>query len=446
MYQPPQTFFYDESPPTSPVERRSVPTVQISAAPKLQVESADPKMEHRRWKSVPGNKVDPAPFSYEYTFKDGKFAGLAEFHPDQDYLHYSSSPGTSRSASRNASNRTSRDVSGRPSLEVRTSTSTRRSQVSQGPPPSPKKTDVLKRALSLRSLKGRAGNVEKKSSPKLPPSPFAKLEIEQFAATFGPNWAGPQHITSPITSPPSRTPLGFYEGPRPAPSPPIRSSPKLNSQPETFREVKPNFSAPLNFEKARKHDSAEPVKAPSMSKSEPVGMPGVAITSPIRIEIQPDTQPSKRSLPPQPLLRRKTSKFVEHIDGVVPSTAEVGKKEQARKPRPTPIFLPRLDKQLSPSIHDTPRLNRTASPMRSMTVKTPRSPVSNLGPWEQTTARKRSASNMKTLPPAPGPSIKRSMSTRTRPPPMMSDICMAQIRPAILGPVVASGHARMISC
>jgi hypothetical protein len=53
---------------------------------------------------------------------------------------------------------------------------------------------------------------------------------------------------------------------------------------------------------------------------------------------------------------------------------------------------------------------------------------------------------MKALPPTPGPLPKRAASTRSRPAPLMGGMCMAQIRPVLASPVVACGHARMISC
>jgi len=340
-------------------------------------------------------------------------------------------------------------MSGRPSLEGRKSTSNRLSQASQGPPPppSPKKTDGLKRVLSLRNLTGRTSVEEKRTSPKLPPSPFKKPEIERFAASFGPDWAGPQYITWPIISPPPHTPQGYFEGPRAAPSPPLLDRPISDKRSQPFGEIKANASTPVVRKDLVKHDSADPIKAPNVPEHEMIAAPGTAITSPIRIETQSEVQPAHPPSP-RPLLRRKTSKFIEHIDEALPITFDSPMKKEARKARPSPIFLPPFDFQLpSPPVPaDTPRLERTLSPMRSVTVKAVRSPVPNLGPWEQQNARKRSASNMKSLPPTPGPVIKRSMSTRTRPTPSMSDVSMAQLKPIFLGPVIASGHARMISC
>jgi hypothetical protein len=38
------------------------------------------------------------------------------------------------------------------------------------------------------------------------------------------------------------------------------------------------------------------------------------------------------------------------------------------------------------------------------------------------------------------------MSTKSRPAPRMSDVCMAQVKPVSMSPIIAQGHARMISC
>lgn len=60
-----------------------------------------------------------------------------------------------------------------------------------------------------------------------------------------------------------------------------------------------------------------------------------------------------------------------------------------------------------------------------------------------------SVSNIKPDPvikPTSAVMLKRATSMRTRPPAVWGDVRMAQIKPILSSPVVASGHARMISC
>jgi hypothetical protein len=64
-------------------------------------------------------------------------------------------------------------------------------------------------------------------------------------------------------------------------------------------------------------------------------------------------------------------------------------------------------------------------------------------------ARKRSASNLKPAPtrvPVPPAALRRAATTRARPPTQWGDIQMAELKPILMSPVVAAGHARMISC
>jgi hypothetical protein len=42
--------------------------------------------------------------------------------------------------------------------------------------------------------------------------------------------------------------------------------------------------------------------------------------------------------------------------------------------------------------------------------------------------------------------LKRATSMRTRPVAMWANVRMAEVKPLLMSPVVASGHARMISC
>jgi hypothetical protein len=46
----------------------------------------------------------------------------------------------------------------------------------------------------------------------------------------------------------------------------------------------------------------------------------------------------------------------------------------------------------------------------------------------------------------PSRGLARSSTTKSRPTPMMSDVCMAQMKPVLTSGIVAQGHARMISC
>jgi len=248
MYQPPQTFFYDDSPPASPVDRK-LPTFQISPAPLAKNE----KKEHQigRSHSQKSKQKDSLPFSYEYVIEEGKLAGLAEYHPDNDYLHYSSSRGSSRTVSRNPSRRTSAEHSGRSTPATRYSTASERSTAS---PPSPKKTDKLKRALSLSTLKGRSSQEDKRRAP--PPLPVPRSK-ESFVVAFGlyePK--EPAQISPPLQSPTPQDPQRSFEAPRAAPKPPAKhpSSATRNAVPQPIARM------PSEVSRKRAKREAAPIK------------------------------------------------------------------------------------------------------------------------------------------------------------------------------------------
>jgi hypothetical protein len=195
---------------------------------------------------------------------------------------------------------------------------------------------------------------------------------------------------------------------------------------------------------------------------------------------------------PRPPLRRKTSKFIEHIDVAFPET------NQSATISPPLPFLPPFDFQLTTLSKTAPKdprqqaklIKRSASSSRkpsvtfaypepSPTASTPESRFleSRAGeakrmearlqaklekagltsapkppprqPRPDEITRKRSASNIKAEPArvaVPVVALKRAATTRSRPTTQWGDLCMAEVKPVMKSPIVASGHARMVSC
>ncbi|KIW01225.1 uncharacterized protein PV09_07269 [Verruconis gallopava] len=426
------------------------------------------KAEHRRWNSDPEKKIAQIkPFAYEYKFEDGRLAGLAEYHPD-DYMHYSSSRNPSTAASRNQSSRTSReDMRSRSSNDNRkSSSSTQTSNTYQTPPPSPGRIDGLKRALTLHSLKRRASTEVKKTPPPSPYSP--RPEIERLAASFGRN--GPQHITSPIPSLPKPKPVGMFEHPRTAPQPPSKDG-------ESRHVAAPKSYTTLH-RKNSSHDGVLAVRTPSTSPRLPETS-GFLVSrrSTKSVPAQKVADPLIEERPAPPLLRRKTSKFIEHIKKTEKNLAGPAEGRAEEIP-PVPPMILRASELILP-IQGAEELSSTeARPPRSPkspTVRfasatpsptagafqpgiTSRAPTSIMKPTSpnadreilQTSTGLRRSATMKALPPIPTQVVRRSMSTRNPssivPSPITMDLCMAEVKPVAYQRIVAQGHARMVSC
>jgi len=181
---------------------------------------------------------------------------------------------------------------------------------------------------------------------------------------------------------------------------------------------------------------------------------------------------------PRPPLRRKTSKFTEHLDDAMPN-ADVLKTEDA-PPMPS---IPPFDFQL-PIPQDMAKITSLPEHQASVVQSSSAAePVVALGhpEWPKFTAAaaaskpetkaqtpiysgpkpaphqlskykvagEQPVSNIKPNPvikPTSAVMLKRATSMRTRPPAIWGDVRMAQMKPILSSPVVASGHARMISC
>lgn len=511
MYNSPQTFFDDESPPTSPVDTANLPTFHLSPAPPGHKAE---RSEHRRWNSLARPKPHPLPFSYEYIFEDGKLAGLAEYHPEQDFLHYSSSRGSSAANSRNPSRRTSAEHSTRSSTDTRYSHS---SGYSHGAPPSPRTTDKIKRALSLSRTRGQRRSSDKKRkipSPTLKPRGIglefltSAIPVEPATPTKrdipilpfeSPRAAPPTPTrrTNPTEAPelsPASIPLPF-ESPRAAPQPPpkpISKSARPVPEPTTAHQIK--LKRKDSKRKETKNNGLGITRPRKSSASAATEGKGLLFEGPKRPPLvntaleRAFTQPiifgalQTEKVLARPPLRRNTSKFIEHLDDK-PIKIEV---EAEKNGVPAVPFSPPFDFMLpapkaQPELPPVPQQQRRprqalrrlqtvarrdpnythpewpsifhSSPTKSMSTPPARTvPKFALGPSTQLLpnhiVRKRSASNMKvseSVQPV-STSLKRATSMHTRPPTMWADVCMAEVKPTLMSPVVASGHARMISC
>lgn len=478
------------------------PAVQISEPPRPGEKSS--KMEHKRWRSEPDRRRDMVqPFSYEYQFEEGRLAGLTELHPD-DYIQ--------AHARTMSADRTARSPklsnSPRPVVESRGSASTQGSQGSSAPPPSPRKGDALKRALTLHGLKRRASSEVKKTPPS---SPYSRPEIEKLAASFGPH--GPQSISSPKPQLPEPKPYGMFEQPRVAPRPPSRDMPKLSPRPEPSPQLSGSFPRPepsprpevtMGTERSpglRAHafrplqvmNSSHDALLPPKKLPTPPRSPMTVNTIPIKVI--PDAEPASlprvdRAVKPEktekrpPPLRKKTSKFIEHIEHKEKLSPRVHDKEAEVIPPVPPMVLTAGEFKLSvhgamlqtpppdiinfpskkesmispdsptigyvPDLPWTPReeYSRETESTPKISITPPRSPPLHNNFPSSISTLKRSSSLMKALPAPPGQTLGRSSTTKSRPKPLMSDVCMAQIKrqPILTSGIVAQGHARMISC
>jgi hypothetical protein len=468
MYQPPQTFLWEDSPPSSPHDVK-LPTFQISS-PAPQDDKA--KEKHKRWKShsEKSKAKHPPPFSYEYRICDGQIAGLAEYNGANDYLHYSSSSrGSSRVPSRNASTNASPRTS---TVEGQSNESDRSMQ----PPPSPRKSDKLKRALSLSNVKGRSSLEDKKrrappvpSPPKMSTPTFEKSELQ-----------APMDISQAFGPTPPRSPRRSFEEPRPAPSPPSKNRSDAARQLMGPPTPKQSFEEPRSILKqSAPQASTNTALSPQVRSFEgPRNRPTV-ITSmtPSSQVAQVVTSATEVQSAPRPPLRRKTSKFVEHIDTAPP------KEEVTSAATPPLPSLPPFDFQLPASpekdmlkrstpirraattarkpsqkithlewtqpIAPKPELRPQTKLQKSQPALTSAQKAQPLQPLEHHITRKLSTSNVKssaTRVPVPAAVLKRAASMRTRPPTVWGDLCMAEVKPVLTSPIVASGHARMVSC
>jgi hypothetical protein len=468
MYQPPQTFLWEDTPPCSPQDTR-VPTFQISSP---AMPDTKDKKEHKRWKShsEKSKEKHPPPFSYEYCIRDGQIVGLAEYNGENDYLHYSSSSrGSSRVPSRNPSTHAS----------PRTSTIERQSHESDRsmrPPPSPRKGDKLKRALSLSNVKGRSSLEDKKRRAPPVPSP------QQISRpTFGPTETqSPLDISQAFGPTPPRSPRKSFEEPRPAPQPPSRNRSDVVRQviaPPTPKQSLEEPRSTIKQETPHVNTEASPPKERSFEG--PRHRPTVVTSNP------PSSQAAQfastaTAMPstPRPLLRRKTSKFIEHIetstpneetpttagtpplpslppfDFQLPTTPEKGAAKQSTPLQRANTTVRKTTQKVthlewSQPITSKPELRPQTKLQKSQPALTSAQKAQPLQPLDHNIARKRSTSNLKstvTRVPVPASVLKRATSMRTRPPTVWGDLCMAEVKPVLTSPVVASGHARMISC
>jgi hypothetical protein len=433
MYPPPQTsFFYDDTPPSSPLEVQ-LPTFEISPAREGDKE----KKEHRKWLGhSEKTKKHPTPFSYEYVVTEGKLVGLAEFHPDNDYLHYSSSSrGSSRTPSRTQSSRSTPRTSR--TFERRSGEGDR--LMPPPPPPSPKKTtEKLKRALSLSNVKGRPNPEKKTKTPPMPtPPPVSPMDVPS-----------PKHITEPFGPTPPLSPRRSFEEPRPAPQPPLRNMTGISTQ----------ITPPASPKQSSEVSTSIPKRTPSRLITKP--LPPTVLNKEavfegprrrptiITTEVNPMVAQIEQASRPRPPLRRKTSKFIEHIDTAPPED----EKADASHPMPS---LPPFDFGL-PIISTSPLLAPLTSPLvdypswsRQSKPQSIQTSAQEDKPLHNRVVRMGSASNFRSTPTSvsvPPIALKRAATMRTRPPTHWGDVCMAEVKPVLMSPIIAAGHARMVSC
>lgn len=491
MNNSPHTFFHDESPPTSPV----LPTFHPSPAPPGHKHKAERSEHlHRRWHSLARSKPHPLVFSYEYIFEDGKLAGLAERNPDDDYLHYASSRGSSAPSSRYPSCRTSAEHSTRSSTDTRYSYSSEHSH----PPSSPRTSDRIKRALSLSRTRAQRSSSDGK---RRMPSPDIKSR-----------GSGLERLTkaTPVEpTPPNErdVPVVPFESPRAAPPTPTRRT-KPSEAPKLLC---PAFT-PLYFGSSRAA-SPPPTCRSAKPASEPITAPAAELNRKKSMRLMRDTRPKKLSISAEgkerpfegqkqpafvdstlgqasgatrisgslqmekivarPSLHRKTSKFIEHLND---KPTEVNVKAEKNGVQvipsipPCDVVLPTRTTQ--PELPQSPQRQHPGSrhPLRRSQTVTRRDPnythpewpsIFNaslpartvpdfaLGPRNQPLpdhiVKKRSASKMKAAGSfqSANKSLKRATSN---PMTIRADICMAEIKPTLTSPVIAKGHARLISC
>lgn len=477
------------------------PNIQIAEHPRQPVKLG---MQHKRWKSNPEKEKRPdmvQPFSYEYRFEDGRLTGLAEYHGDVDHAHYSALRTRREVTIGNYSARTSKDdLQYRATMDSRTSHSRHGSRATATPPPgSPSKGDALKRALTLHGLKRRASSDVRQT---LPPSPYSpRPEIEKLAASFGPR--GPQHITSPKPLLPAPKHDSMFESPRTAPRPPSRDSSKLSPllapSPLLLGEpLKPSHS------RAQSHDRIFTIVAPPILprsplvdlftlrplQEEPVtnnmvselpSIPMKALSPRLR-ELPVSTMEHGKAAETTATLRRKPSKFIEHIERKERLSPRTRDNELDEIPPVPPMVLGAhefnhpingriisipipMDSHFSlqSNISNTLDLSLTPSAAGSFVVADPsarqsymfsssppdsrvRSPTYSSGDHSASLTIKRSSSLVARKSPTTSVAIGRSMTTKSRSVPLKSDVCMAQTRPVLTSGIIAQGHARMISC
>lgn len=471
MYNSPQTFFDDESPPTSP----HLPTSHLSPAPPGQKAE---RSEHRKWNSLARPEPHTLPYSYEYVFEDGKLAGLVEHHPDQ-FWHYSSSRGSSQTNSRNPSRRTSAQDSTRSSTDTSYSNNSDYSHT----PNSPRTTDRIKRVLSLSRIRGQRSSLDdQRKRPSVDSKPQGiGLELPETPTT-------PTKRDIPIL------PFEPFESPRAAPQPPTKSiskSSKPASEPITAHKVELKRKDSMGDEIKNNGLGTTRISRPST----PAEGKERSFEGPKRpVNIDPALEQASteflqtEQVVVRPPLRRKTSKFIEHLDEKSTKVAVDADAEENGAPVTPSPFIPPFDFMLptsttQPELPQAPQQQRRSrQPLRrSQTVarreptythpewpsifnvsSSPTKPITTppaktvpkfaLGPRTQLLpnhiVRKRSASKMKTaesLQPT-STSLKRATSMRTRPPTIWADVCEAEVKTTLMSPVVASGHARMVSC
>jgi len=477
------------------------PTIQILEPPAHQRLN---KMEHKRWKSDPEKtRRDMAkrshapiyPYSYEYHFDAKGRIGLKEFHGDIDFAHYSA-----RSKSVSTSSHSSRPSS-RDDNQVHTIMDSRRPSASHAPPPSPRKGDALKRALTLHGLKRRASSEVKKTPPPSPYSP--RPEIEKLAASFGRK--GPQHITSPLPALPPPKPHGMFEMPRAAPRPPSRDTPNPSPRPE----LSPTLSSTSRGKdySISSHDFVLRPRLPPTPPRSPmvdqfplpprpqtnqsivtsVSLPPVVFEPPspddddvVTVPFEDMSIESTQATKKTPILRRKGSaRFIDHIERKEKLSPRMTQKDEIPPVPPMVFNVVEFNHPINGPVLKSPLPAGMASPAASPKAgldspsigsTSPSSPFDQ-GPFPQVVGRtptisitkaespsipfaesmedsavKRSSSLMRPLPQTPNRKLGRSNTTATRPPPKMSDVCMAEVKPVLTSGIIAQGHARMISC
>ncbi|KAF2433116.1 hypothetical protein EJ08DRAFT_89542 [Tothia fuscella] len=318
------------------------------------------------------------------------------------------------------------------------------------------------RALSLTNMKSRSNLKDQKR--RAPPVPSPE---QPWSATFSAT-ESPKHIKKPFELTPPHTPNRVFEEPRPAPQPPVRNSSNTTMQvagPPTPKhsseEPRSILKQTLPIERAFEGPRSRPVMMKSNST--------LPIVTPIASIVTFDT-----SGKPRPPLRRKTSKFVEHIDTNPPN------KEANGITQPLPL-MPSVSFQL-PILPVEKQSPQNVAIKRSATVAS--QPAKPLDHYERTyagrsprgtrfqsnvqepevghsltsvrlrqtldhnSARKVSVSTTKpaiTRVPIPAPVLKRASSMRTRPPTVWGDICMAEVKPVLMSPIVAVGPTVSVS-
>lgn len=478
------------------------PTIRIAEPPRRPAKLS--LMQHKRWKSNPEKEMRTdmvQPFSYEYRFEDGKLTGLAEYHGDVDRAHYSAYR-TRREISNDHSARTSKeDLQYRAMMDTRISHSRHGSRATATPPASPRKGDALKRALTLHGLKRRASSDVRQTPPPSPYSP--RPEIEKLAASFGPN--GPQHITSPKLLLPAPKHDSKWESPRVAPRPPSRDNSKLSPllAPSPLLLGEPLKSP---HSRAQSHDRIFTIVAPSIlprsplvdqfplppRQEEPVTNNVVSDLSPIptralspklrKLPVSTITVEHGKAAKSSTISRRKPSRFIDHIERKEKLSSRTREEELDEVPPVPPMILGAhefyhpingriisipipMDSHFSlqssvsntsdpsPVPGDTGSFNSVDTSARQPYMFPPSTSVSRVnssthsfGDSKPSPTIKRSSSLMARVSPTTSVALGRSMTTKSRPVPMMSDVCMAQIRPVLTSGIIAEGHARMISC